>query len=181
LFWFADKLKSLDGFPLNIVWSKAYDTLRTLDGRFINKYEPFIRTIAEQMNASMNVEEVIEEKLNYLLAIDKVDFVQRAIAVIIDLTYQEHHDYCFVVPMPPKYSIYELILILPLDKSCWIWLSVVVAISTIVWKFYGCIEEPRLNRALSSHWDFLFETFGFFLLQSRKLKMWVRIFCTIRR
>jgi hypothetical protein len=58
-----------------------------------------------------------------------------------------------MVPLPPPYSIYELILILPLDKSTWMWLGITLVASGLVWKL---LEG-------ATHWNFLFGTFGFFV------------------
>jgi hypothetical protein len=70
-------------------------------------------------------------------------------------------DQCFIAPLPPKHSTTELILFMPLDKSCWIFLGVTVGISAIIWRFF---------EGSNSHWKFLFGMFALFVGQYSDIK-----------
>lgn len=164
---FPDKSRNLQKFPLYVL----YDTLNThqgffLNGKLYNRYTYFVETLAEKMNATLVYEEMkfnrsedtdgFQERWQYLNEIISQKYIDIALfhAFGISNGNIEYYATCFLVPLPPKYSIYELILILPLDASCWMMLGITVAVSALVWRIF---EGPQ------AQWDFLFAVYAQFV------------------
>lgn len=173
-FLFSDKLTNLHKYPLNIVWTTVFDALQSDRKKLIDNNLFFVQILAEKMNATLNFIEIIKNQKpgeNFFLAeeaelkeVDEFDLYLRTQPRYGDIKLYHHEEYCFIVLLPPKYSIVEMILILPFDKSVWMWLGVVAGLSTIIWRFYGIFEGS------SSHWKFLFGIFAFFVGQSTEIK-----------
>lgn len=92
---------------------------------------------------------------------DKLDFYLNGFASKGDFVTHNYIDWCYLAPLPAKFSIYELILILPLDRSCWMWLGISVGISAIIWS---------MKEGFGTFWDVSFRIFRFSVLQSTEIK-----------
>lgn len=173
---FSDKLQNLHKYPLNIVWTTVFNILINKNGEIVDKNLFFVQLLAEKLNATLNFIEIVKNHkpgdqiflmesvdMRELFKYDLIDFYLRSVIQNGDLKLYETEDYCFIVSLPPKYSIVEMILILPFDKSVWMWLGIVAGVSTIIWRFYGIFEGS------SSHWNFLFVIFAFFVGHSVKI------------
>lgn len=89
-----------------------------------------------------------------LMSKDELDFSLCHFFIKEDLQSYNNVEYCFAVPLPSKYSIYELIFILPLDNQCWMWWVITIFVSAVIWRIY---------EGSGAHWNFLFGTFALFV------------------
>lgn len=128
-------------------------------GEKLNATMRLINIVIDHSSAK-NYERSIKQKVDELITTEKIDFYINAV-VSKDLQSYNFVEFCSLVPLPPKYSIYELILILPLDKSCWMWLGITVVVCAVIWKMF---ERSKTGSG------FLFGIFAFFVGQSAEIK-----------
>lgn len=170
---FPDKAQNLNGLPIDVVFYNFNDAFM-LNGKIYNKWTYFMEIVAQKLNGTLQYQEVIPDKesvekyrnslIQQLIEFsknDKFDFFPNAFFDTSTLISYNYESFCFMVPLPPKYSIFELVLILPLDKSCWMWLGISVAISFILWSLF---EGSGIQ------WNFLFGMYAFFFGQSATIK-----------
>lgn len=170
---FPDKAQHLYGLPINVVYFNFFDAF-VVDGKVYNKWTYFVEIVAQKLNGTLNFREIIlnketvekyseslENQTNELIESDKLDFFINGVYTNSRLHSYNYQEYCFMVPLPPKYSIFELVLILPLDKSCWMWLGISVAASFILWS---------VTEGSGIKWKFLFAMYAFFLGQNARIK-----------
>lgn len=115
---FPDKTKNLNGYQFKVAY--FFDNIAVVMNVFdhtskipICKWTYYFDILAEQLNATIKFVDQQEDHkydlhLNYFLG-------------KYDLECYNSIDYCFLVALPDSYSITELVLVLPLDLSCWIW------------------------------------------------------------
>lgn len=164
---FPRKEENLDRFPLYIIYVE--DNSEVYEGRVQNKWTYFAEILAEKMNASLDFNGVIvpdpsnvKELVNYLR-----DLISDRKYDIFFYPTKQHqlfqgyafYGHCFIAPTPAKYSIYELIPFLPLDRSCWMWLGIAFGVSAIIWR----VSEGSL-------WNFLFGMFAQFVGKFTEVK-----------
>ena len=166
---FPDKAKNLHGFPLYIAYSESSNT-KLVEDKFVNKWLFYLNTVAEKLNATLKYREIkidFRRDLNetitnsilsirILLKMNELDFLTD-IQAGYDLNCYNYVELCISAPLPPKVQNYEMILILPLDKSCWMWLGLTVTLSAVVWR----ILEGRVVGG--AHSKFLFGSCALFL------------------
>lgn len=170
---FPDKTKNLEGSPLHVAF---VNKLRSIwfNGKVYSKWTYFIEILAEKMNASLNFIEISNDQTS------QKNYGSSTAGNLFKLYWKGNFDFfieshrmhqlfqgyafseqCYVAPLPPKRSILELILFLPLDKSCWMWLGITFAISAFIWR---CSEGPL------SQWNFLFGMFALFVGKYSKVQ-----------
>ncbi len=145
---FPDKSKNFDQFPLRI----GYDRAPVLfDNVNIHKqYQELMEVLAENLNASFNTS--IFSKALYSGEDKRLDiYVTSSHHSVFHLQSKIYFELCYILALPPEYSVYELIFFLPFDKYCWIFLGVTVALTAIVWRKF---EGP------GSQWNFLFAVYS---------------------
>lgn len=167
---FRDKLKNLNlnerelyVAHMNSPFSHTY---RDDDGdiQVNSKWMFYLEIITEKLNATIelnivrrnekswdDMEDTKEDSMVKLIEQGMLDFFLHFGDYKFDLESYNYVDWCFIAPLPKSYSIAELILILPLDPFCWMWLGITVAISALLWR----ISEH--------HWNFLFGAFALFV------------------
>jgi hypothetical protein len=167
---FPDKAKNLNGFQLLVAFDTMIETI-LIDEKVYNKWLNFIQTIAEKLNATLKLisvqlkgdsEKIFKRSQLYFLKkytkLHNLDFYLDTFSVSLDLQSYTYIEHCFLVPLPPDYPIYQLILFKPLDKSCWMWLGITIAVSTLVWRIF------------EGHWNFLFGSCAKFVGQFVEIK-----------
>jgi hypothetical protein len=161
---FPDKTKNLHGYPLFVAFSENFN-IRVLDGKIYSKWIHFAEIVAEKLNANLTLIQIphfradiqtsilhLRQEVLKLQNETRMDiFINPEIFRQHDISCYSFNDYCFLVPLPPEHSIVELILILPLDRSCWLFLGITIAVSTLVWRIF------------EGHWNLLFGSFAFFV------------------
>jgi hypothetical protein len=167
LILFPDKTKNLNGFPQYIVFTKY--------GNIYGKWIAFFETAAQKLNLTLNNIEIVVKnrtqknfhprvlsELKNLIEEDRMDFFITNLFRHVLLKTYSFFELCYLVPLPPKYSIYELVLILPLDYISWTCLGFTVAVSALAW---------RLFEGSGAHWNFLFGSYAVFLNQFVKIRV----------
>lgn len=171
---FPDKSKNLHKLPLYVAGNRgmSFDTFFD-DGVGYNKWMYFIKIVAKKMNATIEFTEIAYDMKNFFVELERLSIINELIkdgrldfylnGKLFDGSIESYNyiDYCFLVPLPTKYSIYELILLMPLDTSCWMWLSITVVATALVW---------RLSDGKGSHWNYLFGVFAYFVGQSVEIR-----------
>lgn len=162
---FPQKGKNLNGNQLHVAYEENddlnYDGEAYMSGILIpiSKQTFFLKTVAQKLNAKLVYNLIHEagrhETMTNLINEGKLDFHVNYVKGKYDLESYNYIDSCFLVPLTPYHSIVELILFLPMDGSCWMWLGITIAASTLVW------------RVLEGHWGFPFGAFAFFVGQSQ--------------
>ena len=168
--FFPDKAKNLDEFPLHVMLpgSKGQNFIYNQQGEDAGSLALWVETIAGQMNASLIYVSCDAENLTSWLAISRKLSSEGRLDILVDapdylweIMNERPNLYCYRVveeclcaPLPPGYSIYEQVLILPLDGACWLWLAITTFISAILWRF---LEGP------GSQWKFLFCIYSLFV------------------
>lgn len=171
---YPEKMKNLEKFPLYVAYSVHGFTHVTLDGKLINIWTHFAEIVAEKLNATLTYVKIEVDKTSRgnLIVSEKKNFVklsqERRLDFFVNANFKSelecYHtiDQCFLVPIPPEYSIYELILVLPLDKSCWIFLGVTIGVLALFW---------RLFEGSGAHWNLIFGSFALFVGKSIKIRV----------
>lgn len=168
---FPDKAKNLNEFPLYVAF---YDEA---DDSFLETIEPisvwtkYFHAVSENLNATLKYVrvpvifstqdefyETVRKGVTDLENKGKLDFLYYYFGGKTELESYRYEEACYLVHLPPEYSITELILFLPLDNACWMWLGITVAFSTIIWR----ISE--------GHWNFFFGAFAYFVGQSAEIR-----------
>ncbi len=135
--FFPDKAKNLEGFPLKVVftdWDLQF--IRKFEGFNVYRGDSHIEILFEELNmtdkASSYVLKDIEnwqsmgralgKMYGDLISNDEMD-IHAALArgYGMELNCYQTERICFLAPLPETYSIYEQVLILPLDGACWFW------------------------------------------------------------
>ena len=164
---FSDNSRDLYGQPLHVLYHE--NNIKA----FPNKWTFFLEIVAKKLNSSIiytkvkpnyKTDRTFSESYRYIL----YEFMVNA-TVDFDLTffnYQlESYSYielCFVCPPPKTFFIYELILILPLDNSCWMALGLTILLTAIIWRIF---EGPK------SHLRFLFGIYSLMVGQFSDFKI----------
>jgi hypothetical protein len=174
-FLYPEKLRNLNQRLVNIVFSVYGYTFFTR--KVLSKFNWFIQMLVERMNIMVNFKEVVKNYRTfdeYLEREDKevldlarnqqLDLYLQSLYHRGDLETYFTEDYCFLVPLPKAYSIYELVLILPFDISVWICLVAIVAALTAVWWLYNFLKHSRSSGSV------LFGTFALFVGQSANVR-----------
>lgn len=170
---FPEKTQNLNGNLLHIAFMDFADSYQYVSfGKLVIncKWTFFLEIVAEQLNGTLNFTEIPKNRTSWeaydntldkwikdLTQARKLDFYLNHHSKL-DLDSYNSLDWCFVLTVPPTYSIAELVLILPLDMLCWLWLLVTIAISTLIWR----ISEY--------HWNFFFGTFALIVGKSAEIK-----------
>lgn len=166
---FPNKIKNLERFPIHIFFHhehKAY--LHKWQIHSLWNY--FFVIVIKKMNASvayfqMNLtftdEAGLKKRFNKFLQIGMYDVLYTSLSEHQLFQGYSFEERCFIAPLSPSHSIYELVLFLPLDIFCWIWLALTFAISALVWRIF---EGPN------SQWNILFGLFALFVGQCPKIK-----------
>lgn len=181
--FFPDKLKDLNGHQINVSAAEwGYNTvISPTTGEVLNYFILFLEIIQQYMNASITLIELAKgwqkrrdfyeqfiAQQNLLASYHYLDLIITDAFNYkgIDNTLQTYRykDWCYLAPLPPKIKIYEQILIRPLEKTTWIYLVTTVGLCAVVWRLHLNLTDA------SSHWDFLFAVFGYFIGQSTNLK-----------
>lgn len=157
LILFPDKTKNLQGKSINVFTSQLVGSNKNY---LIDMWNFFIDIIVEKLNATMQLTDNVltsnsDESLDKYVAEKKLDLYLEYQGPVFELRSHYRQDVCFVVPLPNSYSIAELILFLPLDQSCWMWLGITIAVSTFLWRFS------------ESHWHFPFGAFAIAMYQTQ--------------
>jgi hypothetical protein len=168
---FPDKSKNLNKFPLYVAFAEDFSSVFENLGQPLSKWMFFTRIVAEKLNATLQFVNIPVDLSNLvrfhqsymggflkLIEIGEMDFLLNKPISIGYLESYNYLEFCFMVPLPPEYSIYELILFLPLDINCWMWLGITVAVSSLVWRIF------------EGHWGFLFGAFAQFVGQFVEIK-----------
>jgi hypothetical protein len=171
---FPDKAKNLHGLTLLIIQGLS-DFVVNRQGKIQSQWNEYLETVAKKLNATLKfvtieINEIdhlqwlylMDAKVNMLQKSGKIDFLLNSMYNSYALESYNNLEICFLIPLPPKYSIYELILILPLDKSCWLLLGVTVAISALIWRFF---------EGSGAQWNLIFGVYAYFLGQSTNIKV----------
>jgi hypothetical protein len=167
---FPDKAKNLNGYPLFVAFDTTVESF-ILNAKLHNKWNYFVKIVAEKLNAKIeyilfkvgnaSMEIFRLKQKNFIktgIIQNTLDFYLDSFPISLDLQSYYYIEQCFLVPLPPEYSIYQLILTMPLDKSCWMWLGITIAVSTLVWRIF------------EGHWGFLFGACAKFVGQFVKIK-----------
>lgn len=170
---FPDKSQNLYGLPIYVAFVDFSDVLLR-NGKIYSKWTFFADIVAEKLNGTLQYNQIIpsmesfekfDETLKKSLTSfgvkDQLDLFINDHFPLSELTSYNFNTYCFMVPLPPKYSIFELILILPLDNLCWMWLGISVIVSFIIWSVF---EGSGIQ------WNFLFGIYAFFVGQNTRIK-----------
>lgn len=180
--FFEDKTSKLNQHNLNIIYKNSHATSTFLqNGKVLSKYTYYLDILAQFMNASLNFIEIVKtfetiEDFNSKIQSEIKEKITRGkldLSIIENvflrrtskLLSRQQQENCFMLEIPPKIAIYEQILILPLDRTCWILLGVVIFISAVVWWIFNLIYK------MSSHWSFLFGIYGLFLGQWSEIRV----------
>lgn len=161
---YPKKLKNLNGTQLNVISSLFYNVIYTKD-KVHSKWSYYLDILAEKMNVNLNFIRLplkTETEISKELIRDhKLDFHINGFVTYGILSSYSNIKSCFVVPLPPKYSIYELVLILPLETSCWMWLGITVVICAFIWAIF---------EGFGMMGRFLFGMFSLFVGQYNEIK-----------
>jgi hypothetical protein len=170
---FPDKTKDLYGISLYVAFVNFDDALKVGDTVY-GRWTYFIDIVAEKLNATATYIEIPFDMIkpeNYIYHVisvfrqlyinGKAEFLINHAITKGNLESYSYEEYCFIVPLPPRYSIVELILILPLDNFCWMFLGISVMAAMVVWSVF---EGSKI------HWNFLFGMFSFFVGQGAKIE-----------
>lgn len=163
---FPDKVSDLEGFPLYIVFTNKKGS-EVSNGNVYSRWSEFVVILSEKLNATLKVHEISNDQTsleNFSSNISK-NLFKLYWKGEFDIFIESHRSHqlfqaygfeeqCFIAPLPKKISIYEYILFLPLDKSCWMMLGLTIGVSALIWRIS---EGPR------SHWNFLFGMFALFV------------------
>lgn len=176
-------LRDINKFKLNIaVPLLPLKVIQTKDNKIVSKYMPLVEIFEEKMNAGINmiilgVEENVKPYDSYpRMARDhllnlrnglKIDLnVERFISFFDDakkLNIYDQWEACFLVTTPSPEIKFQIVLLMPFDKSIWIGISVSLVVSAVIWKLF------RTFGTSDSHWRFLFSLYGIFLFQGVKM------------
>lgn len=168
---FSDKVKNLNGRPIYTAWMIT-DRALSYPGYGIGelncRWTYFAEIVAEKLNTNVQFIQIprnntswealmsTEDKWVKKLSKNKtLDLCFGCSGRVHELKSYYNLDICLWVPIPPPFSITELILILPMDSNCWKWLMITIAVSSLVWK----ISE--------GHWSFPFGAFSYFMGQAQ--------------
>ena len=122
------------GSQLNVVFYPQ-NLIRLQNGELLGERSCFVKLVADELNATFNYIELEYDREKFekgythfrpvvkLVRRDKLDFLVNGLSHYGNLESYDYYEYCFVAPLPPKYKIYEQVLVLPLDVSCWIGLG----------------------------------------------------------
>ena len=171
---FPDKVSDLMKSRIHVAYY-PHRNIRKWKGKVKNKMVYFTEMVAEKLNATLKYVETdykgigVDKEFNSRTIEtirkyrknEKLDIFLNGYGHFGDFQTYEFEDWCWIVPLPPKVSIYEQILFLPLDKYCWIFLFSLTLVSSILWRF---IEGP------SMHWQFIFGIYAMFVGQYNKIK-----------
>lgn len=157
---FSINKKDYNGKTLYVVY---YDHLEVFNDIPIYRWTFYIHTVVEKLNATLEYIPISGLTKYTQATIErsrleeewKLDFFLNSEPAKTDLESYYKEDWCYVAPNPKPYSITETILILPMDKECWKWLGITIALSTLIWR----ISE--------GHWNFAFGAFSFFMGQAQ--------------
>lgn len=170
---FPEKGKNFNGNPIYAVFTNDddYDPIKT---RPNCKWNPLLDILAERLNATLIFREVPQSKasseesgeneifwIQKLIKEKRLDFAPKfwlGTNVKSHLESYHYDSWCFVAPLPNSYSITELILFLPMDKFCWMWLGVTISITAIILKIFD------------GHWNFFFGAFSHFMAQAQLIQ-----------
>lgn len=170
---FHQKAPNYNGDALHVVYMNSPDAHNPIKGqtRPNCKWIYFLDIVADKLNATLNFIEIPRNQSSWEareatrkkfiikhIREEKLDFYLNFNMFKFSLESYDHLDWCFIAPLPPSFSIAEMVLILPLDPSCWMWLGITVAISALLWR----ISEH--------HWNFLFGVFALFVGKWVKVK-----------
>lgn len=168
---FPDKAKNLKRLKLYAAYMNYIGAFDVGEDRPNCKFNYFLDIIEEKLNATIIYHKIPADETNWsnfhntrdkwirkLIKEEKLDFFLNHGNQKFNLETYNNVEFCFIAPWPKSYSITELILILPLDASCWTWLLITIAISTILW------------RLSEGHWNFLFGAFALFVGQETKVQ-----------
>lgn len=167
---FPDRTKNLNRMKLFANFFSHHNVI-IAENKVHSAWAYFLEAAAKNLNANIeyiqlpfdkNTTTDIQIKLVYQQFIKgELDFFLNHFFGHGDLQSYNINEYCFVAPLPPKYSIVELVLILPLDKSCWMWLGISLFVSSIIWILF---------EGAGSSLKFMFGMFAFFVGQSADIK-----------
>ncbi len=176
--FFPDKAKDLEGFPIKIILTNR-DLEDMKRKEIYNPWRDYLSAIAQALNATLSVKitfieydpktpsttdytRELYERCKQLSYEDKLDLQPQVFVspmrVLSKYFYEKN---CWNVPLPPKYTIYEQVLFLPLDSSCWIFLGITTAMSAVLWRL---LEGP------GSQWNFLFGIYSLFVGQYAEVR-----------
>lgn len=163
---FPEKKIDFDGYLLYVAFG---------DGTFAGVYDwnekpnciwtYYLDIVAEKFNADLEFTEIPRNETfepyretrerHMLKLIDKrnLDFHLNYYSDKSDLQSYHYEYLCFYAPVPNPFPIIELIFFLPLDKDCWMWLLITIAVSTFLWRFS------------EGHWNFPFGAFSYLMGQ----------------
>lgn len=176
-------LKDINKFKLNIaVPLLPLKVIKTKENQIAYKYMPLIEIFKEKMNAGINmiilgVEENVKPYGTYpKMAQDhlvnlrntlKIDLnAERFIAFFDDapkLNIYDQWEACFLVTTPAADVNFQLVLVMPFDKSIWMGILISLVAAGFIWRLFKSFG------ASDSHWRFLFSLYGIFLFQGVKM------------
>ncbi len=170
--FFPKKEVNLEGSKLYAGHSHLFHErlFKDYNDELTHYWKEYLEIVAEKFNANIEYVEIpirspreLEDIIAKLSFIGKFDILIEELTqpYFLDLvTYKYSHE-CYMVASPKPYKIYELVLILPLDQFCWIFLGITSALSTVIWRF---LDGP------GSQWNFLFGIYSLFVGQFSEIR-----------
>ncbi len=131
---FPDKFSNLLGSPIYA----AYNDNNFDNALIIKQKSFFMELVAEKLNGTLKYNKIKIKEVNESLhekgfhvfipiikaaSERKLDFYLNGLRFYGGLQSYEYEEKCFWILVPPSYYIYEQILFMPLELSCWIWLG----------------------------------------------------------
>lgn len=166
---FPDKLRNLQKYPINIFYHEGY-VVHLYNGKLYSEWNFYFNIVAAKLNSSINLIKLYpnhgsSEELEMEMTKHHESRIYDVLLIpIAEPQLFQEYDFqqrCFLAPVPPERSMYEVILFLPLDISCWMWLALTFAISALIWRIF---EGPN------SQWKILFGLFALFVGQYSEVK-----------
>lgn len=179
-------LTSLNLFPnklrnstLNILYEIGYDIFLSKKKKLTGKYIYLFDIIGEKFNVKINYINVRQNSNSSDEHYLKLRNVMQNMVNEIDVFMMKQFDgdergylwtheeieICVIVPPPKIIPVYEKTLIKPFDEKIWMYSSISVVLTALVWRMF------KKYGADESIGNFLFGLFAFFVGQSADIKV----------
>ncbi|CAG9811583.1 unnamed protein product [Chironomus riparius] len=161
---FPDKLVDMKGFTYKIVSYHQPPFVQIKSNQVISHMALYIQALCQAQNSNYQVDFLanpahvsnywIERRMH--LTINTATKVDSPLPKLINY---EKKSYCALVPVPPKSSFFQLIIVKPFDALTWMLFLLSVISAVFVWRiYYG-------RGAVDSHWQLAAGIFMIFIGQ----------------
>ncbi len=162
---FPNKVSNVEGFIFNIGFIEFQEEFK-YKGRVESKWTTLIEILISKVNGTLKFHQYFndEESIQGYEKDEiegKIDFHLNGYFYNGIFNSYTNSEFCFMVPLPRSYTVYEMILFLPFEKSCWISLGLTVIASAFIWRIF---EGP------GSQWRLFFGVFALFVGQFVKIR-----------